>query len=85
MHARFCGEGNRLDDGASVVPRAVKELLIQATRQPGTAPRWRHPGEVNVGVLRLRRRQEADEEAREFPAALGDQAGAEEMVEEQPG
>jgi hypothetical protein len=77
--------GDRLDDGAPVAPRAVKELLVQAARQPGTAPRRRHREEVNVGLPGPRSRHEADEEARELPVMLGDQAGIEEMVEEQPG
>src|ERR1700722_9405068 len=79
------GRGDRPDDASLARLSDVEEPRVEVAAQAGAAEAGADAGEMDVRGVRDRRGQEADEEAGQVAVALGDDAGAVEVIEEQPG
>ena len=62
-------------------PGQLEEFVIEAVRQAMTALRRGNTEKVNVGLVRLGRRAEADQKTGQGVIAFGHETGAVKMVE----
>jgi hypothetical protein len=72
---------------AAVIARTTEgeEPLVESAGEAVAASDRVHPDEVDVGRVRLRRRQEADQEPGQGAVGFGDGRRRVEVVEEHPG